>query len=158
MKPDDGRSWGMISRPLPFFPPASRWGLPALWLALALSLAALGLAAPAWGSPTEVVMAIFERSGGDSWQVSVTLRHADTGWKHYANLWVVETLEGKELGRRVLFHPHVEEQPFTRSQRITIPAGITRVRLRAGDNVDGLDGNTVVVDLTRTQGDRFQVR
>ncbi|HEX9841404.1 MAG TPA: hypothetical protein VGC20_01590 [bacterium] len=122
-------------------------------VAAALALWAL----PAAASPVEVVHARFERSG-DAWDVSVTLRHADSGWQHYANLWVVERLDGTELGRRVLLHPHEDEQPFTRSERIRIPAGVTRVRVRAGDTLSGIDGNTVVVDLTQARGDRFEVQ
>ena len=111
-------------------------------------------------SPTDVVKVVFERSGS-GWRVSVTLRHADSGWKHYANLWVVETLGGKELGRRVLYHPHENEQPFTRSQTVKIPAGISKVRIRAGDNLaKGVQGqsNTVIVNLAKASGNRFEVR
>lgn len=107
-------------------------------------------------SPTEVVKVRFAKSGSE-WDVSVTLRHGDTGWDHYANLWVVETLDGKEIGRRVLFHPHEQEQPFTRSQRIKVPAGTSKVRVRAGDKPHGMDSNTVVVDLTQKRGERFVV-
>lgn len=130
--------------------------LPAL-AATATAAALALLALPAAANPVEVVHARFERSG-DAWDVSVTLRHADSGWQHYANLWVVERLDGSELGRRVLLHPHEDEQPFTRSERIRIPAGVTRVRVRAGDNGSGIDGNTVVVDLTQARGDRFEVQ
>ena len=135
-----------------------------LLLAALVSVMLMAATLPAFGggtalaSPTEVVRVEFVRSGGTRWQISVTLRHADTGWKHYANLWVVEDLDGKELGRRVLYHPHQDEQPFTRSQTITLPAGVTKVRIRAGDNVGGLESNTVVVDLTRSSGDRYVVR
>jgi len=125
--------------------------------AVGLLLALACLPALAWATPVEVVHARFERSG-NAWDVSVTLRHADSGWAHYANVWVVETLDGEVLGRRELLHPHEDEQPFTRSERIRIPAEITRVRVRAGDNVDGLNSNAVVVDLTRRQGDRYDVR
>ena len=124
---------------------------------IAAFLMAAGSAAPLEGSPTEVVKAVFREAGG-SWQVSVTLRHADAGWEHYTNLWVVETLAGAELGRRVLFHPHDNEQPFTRSETVRIPPGMQKVRIRAGDNVNGLNSNVVEVDLTRGKGDRFEVR
>ena len=67
-------------------------------------------------------------------------------------------LEGKELGRRVLFHPHETEQPFTRSDMVKIPAGVTKVRVRAGKKPGGMLSNTVIVDLTRPKGDRFRVR
>ncbi len=110
----------------------------------------------AWASPVEVVLAEFVREGG-GWRVSVTLRHGDTGWEHYADLWVVESLKGEELGRRVLAHPHENEQPFTRSRTITIPPGVTRVRVRAGDNVEGLNSNVVLVDLGQSRGERFRV-
>lgn len=123
------------------------------------AVTALVLALPvvARASPTEVVRAVFERQG-DAWYVSVTLRHADSGWDHYANVWVVETLDGRELGRRVLLHPHETEQPFTRSAHIVIPAHVTRVRVRAGDNVHGLDSGGLVVNLTRPRGERYEVR
>ncbi len=110
----------------------------------------------AWASPVEVVLAEFARES-DGWRVSVTLRHGDTGWEHYADLWVVESLEGELLGRRVLAHPHENEQPFTRSQTIAIPPGVTRVRVRAGDNVEGLNSNVVLVDLSQSRGERFRV-
>lgn len=138
----------------------THWLLPlarAAAAAACLLLALTALPGPAPASPTEVVKAVFTRSG-DAWQVAVTLRHADTGWEHYANVWVVETLEGKVLGRRVLFHPHENEQPFTRSDRVTIPAGIKRVRVRAGDKPNGMNSNTVVMDLTKPKGDRYEVR
>ncbi len=112
--------------------------------------------APLQASPTEVVKVRFAKSGS-GWDVSVTLRHADSGWDHYANLWVVETLAGKEIARRVLFHPHVREQPFTRSQQINVPAATSKVRVRAGDKPNGMDSNTVVVDLTQKRGERFVV-
>lgn len=122
-------------------------------LVLSLTAASEGLA-----SPTDVVRAVFQKSSGNVWQVSVTLRHADSGWDHYANVWVVETLDGKEIGRRVLFHPHETEQPFTRSGQMKIPAGVTQVRVRAGDKPNGMDSNIVVVDLTQRKGERFEVR
>jgi len=49
----------------------------------------------------------------------VTLSHADTGWEDYADGWRVELEDGTVLGTRVLGHPHVNEQPFTRSASIT---------------------------------------
>lgn len=118
----------------------------------------LTVATEALASPTEVVQAVFQKSSGNTWRIDVTLRHADTGWDHYANVWVVETLDGKEIGRRVLVHPHETEQPFTRSLQMEIPAGVTRVRVRAGDKPNGMDSNSVVVDLTKRKGERFEVR
>lgn len=123
---------------------------------LALLLPVL-LPTPVSASPTEIVKVVFVRSGG-SWDVSVTLRHADTGWKHYANIWIVTDMDANGLGRRVLVHPHVNEQPFTRSDSITLPAGMTKVQVRAGDKPNGFNSNIVVVDLTKKRGERFEVR
>lgn len=127
-------------------------------LAGTLIIFALTLAAgQAQASPSDILKVVFTRSGA-SWSVDVTIRHADTGWKHYTNVWVVETLDGKELGRRVLFHPHETEQPFTRSDTVKIPAGISKVRVRAGDKPNGMSSNTVVIDLTKPKGERYIVR
>lgn len=69
---------------------------------------------------------------------SVTLRHQDEGWDHYADRWEVLDESGKIIATRVLSHPHVNEQPFTRSlQNVKIPAGIKRVWIRAHDSVHG---------------------
>lgn len=121
---------------------------------LALTLAA----GTAQASPSDILKVVFSKRSGGSWSVDVTIRHADTGWDHYTNVWVVETMDGRELGRRVLFHPHEDEQPFTRSDTVKIPAGVTNVRVRAGDKPNGMSSNTVVVDLTRRKGDRYVVR
>ena len=140
-----------------FFPGRNRLWIVMAAILMAAFLMAAGSVAPLEASPTEVVKVVFRNAGG-SWHVSVTLRHADAGWEHYANLWVVETLAGAELGRRVLFHPHDNEQPFTRSETVRIPPEMQKVRIRAGDNVNGLNSNVVKVELTRGKGDRFEVR
>lgn len=77
--------------------------------------------------------------GGDSYRFAVTLRHADSGWDHYANQWDVRTPDGKTvLGTRVLAHPHVSEQPFTRSLGgVAIPMGLKSVLVMARDSVHG---------------------
>lgn len=68
---------------------------------------------------------------------SVTLSHGDTGWDDYADGWRVELADGTVLGTRVLAHPHVTEQPFTRSDRIAVPDGVVEVYIRASDSVGG---------------------
>ena len=67
----------------------------------------------------------------------VTLKHEDKGWKHFANKWEVYTPSGKLLATRTLFHPHVQEQPFTRSLKVKIPKSIGKVIIRAHDSVHG---------------------
>jgi hypothetical protein len=94
-----------------------------------------------------VVEAVEARPGASGWTFSVTVRHADTGWDHYADGWSVLTPDGEELGHRTLHHPHVEEQPFTRSlSGVAVPEGLTEVILRAHDGVHGW-GEAVRVTL-----------
>ena len=104
-------------------------------------------------------------SGEGTWTFHVTVEHPDTGWEDYADGWDVVTPEGEVLKpdpesafTRTLLHPHVDEQPFTRSQSgIVIPEGVTRVRVRAHDIVDGFGGQEVWVDLTESSGPNFEV-
>ena len=85
---------------------------------------------------------------GDTWRFDVTVAHGDTGWDHYANGWEVIDADGTRLGYRKLHHPHVEEQPFTRSlSGVAIPEGTTRVFVRAHDNVHGWAETAAAVDL-----------
>jgi hypothetical protein len=93
-----------------------------------------------------------------TWGFDVTVQHEDSGWEHYADRWEVLTSEGQVLATRVLTHPHVNEQPFTRSQSgIVIPEGVTQVQVRAPDLVHGYGGHEVVVNLTVAQGQDFEV-
>lgn len=52
------------------------------------------------------------------------------------------SLDGKTVyGERVLYHPHVSEQPFTRSlSGVAVPAGVREVIVRGHDKVHGLGG------------------
>jgi len=79
---------------------------------------------------------------------SVTLKHKDTGWEHYANRWEVLDLQGNILATRVLHHPHVNEQPFTRSlSNVKIPKGVQKVIIRAHDSVHEYSDKTYEVTL-----------
>lgn len=83
---------------------------------------------------------------GDSF--SVTLSHPDTGWDHYADGWEVLDADGNSLGIRELLHPHVTEQPFTRSlSGVQIPEGVEVVYIRARCNVDGWSDILIEVPL-----------
>jgi hypothetical protein len=78
------------------------------------------------------------RAAGSVWTVSVTLSHGDTGWDDYADGWRVEAEDGTVLGTRELLHPHVNEQPFTRSlSGVSIPDDLSSVWIRARTNTDG---------------------
>ncbi len=79
---------------------------------------------------------------------SVTLKHDDTGLDHYANQWDVVTPGGKIIQSRVLGHPHVNEQPFTRSlSGVLIPEGIKQVKIRARDSKHGYSLQEFPVDI-----------
>jgi hypothetical protein len=88
------------------------------------------------------------KEGSGSWCFGTSVRHNDEGWEHYADGWEVIDLEGNQLGYRKLHHPHVNEQPFTRSQcNIRVPAEMTKVIVRAKCNKHGFGGKAMVVDL-----------
>jgi hypothetical protein len=83
-----------------------------------------------------------------SYTFSVTVDHADEGWDHYADSWDVLATNGEVLGTRVLLHPHVGEQPFTRSLTgVIIPGNIGEVIIRAHDKVHDYGGMEMEVDL-----------
>ena len=105
----------------------------------------------------EVVTVTFDKQGR-TWTVNTTLRHADSGWDHYADAWQVVTADGSVLGTRTLYHPHVDEQPFTRSlSGMAIPDGTTVVFVEAHDKVHGWGKQRVRVDLTQSAGKRYRV-
>ncbi len=116
---------------------------------LALVLWILMSAAAAAGE-VEVVAADAVQQSDGAWRFSVTLRHADEGWDHYADRWDVVGPDGTVYGERVLLHPHVDEQPFTRSlSGVEIPAGVNEVVIRGHDSVHGLGGAELIVELPR---------
>jgi hypothetical protein len=82
----------------------------------------------------------------------VTLRHPDTGWDHFADRWEVVAEGVGVLGTRVLRHPHVDEQPFTRSLGgVEVPAATKTVRIRARCSVDGWGGHEMEIAIPRRE-------
>ena len=82
------------------------------------------------------------------YRFTVTVRHADEGWDHYADAFEIVSPDGTVLGTRVLAHPHVNEQPFTRTlSAVAIPEGVTEVVIRARDSVHGHGGETMTVAI-----------
>ncbi|MGD8998938.1 MAG: hypothetical protein PVF75_00865 [Granulosicoccaceae bacterium] len=121
------------------------------------TLLTLGTGQLAVAGDVEIVKVQLKASG-NSWRANVTLRHADTGWEHYADAWQVVDENGRLLGKRVLYHPHVNEQPFTRSlSNIDIPEGTNIVYIEAHDKVHGWSKQRVRVDLNTPSGERYQV-
>ena len=112
-----------------------------------ITLIATLCATTSLASDVEIVNVQATQSSG-TWRFDVTLRHADSGWEHYADGWEVLAADGTSLGLRVLAHPHVNEQPFTRSLGgVLIPEGTTEVTIRARDNVDGWTAETYTFTL-----------
>ncbi len=108
----------------------------------------LAMAVTALAGEADIVGAEAERSGDGTWRFEVTVRHADEGWDHYADLWQVIAPDGTVLGERVLAHPHVNEQPFTRSLAgVLVDDEIGVVTIRARDSVHGFGGAEMEVDL-----------
>lgn len=95
-----------------------------------------------------------ERESSGRWTVRVTVRHADSGWDHYADKWqLVDPESGDVLATRVLAHPHVNEQPFTRSlSGVELPEAIETVLVRAGCNLHGFEGRQILVDPDKHAG------
>ena len=121
------------------------WIKRALWM---ISLAGwLPFAAVA--GEVDVTAVSVDPQGGDRFSFSVELSHADEGWEHYADRWDVVSLDGKTVyGERVLHHPHVNEQPFTRSlSGVAIPPDVREVLVRGHDKVHKLGGVTMTVVL-----------
>lgn len=114
-------------------------------LVLAIALACASSTASSDPARVEQVTATHGASG---WRFDVTISHPDTGWDHYADGWDVVDAEGNQLGFRELLHPHVEEQPFTRSfSGVVIPESLGEVFIRTRCSVDGWGEALTVVAL-----------
>ncbi len=104
-------------------------------------------ALPAAADPPEIRDVVARQTDG-FWRFDVTIAHGDTGWDHYADAWRVVDANGTELGLRNLAHPHVAEQPFTRSlSNVRIPGDLNEVGIQARDNVTGWSPDIKMVKL-----------
>jgi hypothetical protein len=104
----------------------------------------------AWAGEADVIEVEIKKTGGNTYFFKVTVRHSDEGWDHYANKWDVVAPDRTLLGTRTLYHPHVDEQPFTRSlSDVKIPESITEVTVRAHDSVHEYGGKTVTVAVPK---------
>ncbi len=126
-------------------------------ISLRSAILLLCLVTTAQAGDVEIVMVSFTKQG-ETWDISTTLAHADTGWDHYADAWRVTSEDKRVLATRTLYHPHVNEQPFTRSlQGVSIPSDITVVFVEAHDKVHGWSNQRVRIDLSLPSGDRYRV-
>ena len=111
----------------------------------------------AWSGNVEVRFVELSYLAG-SWRAAVTLAHDDSGWSHYADGWRLVTPDGKVLGHRTLWHPHEQEQPFTRQlSDINIPDHIKTIEVEAHDKVHGWSPDKVRIDLNKMKGKRYRI-
>ncbi|MEM7027131.1 MAG: hypothetical protein AAF410_02765 [Pseudomonadota bacterium] len=103
----------------------------------------------AYANEADVIAAEAQAIGGDFYRINVTVMHKDQGWDHYVKGWQVLDLEGNVLGVHGLRHPHVNEQPFTRSTTMIIPAKIDKVKIRAIDSLHETGGNELLLYINK---------
>jgi hypothetical protein len=100
-----------------------------------LILSSLLLSTSVYAQPPLILKAEVNLKTNQLFDIAVTIRHPDTGWDHYVNEWVVNADDGKEIAKRTLYHPHVNEQPFTRYLRdALIPTDAKKVTIIAKCN------------------------
>lgn len=96
----------------------------------------------------DVVKAVVKQTGERTYHFDVSVAHTDTGWDHYADKWDVVAPDGTVLGTRILHHPHINEQPFTRSlSGVAIPATIDHVMIQAHDSIHEYGGKIMRLEL-----------
>lgn len=114
----------------------------------ALTLVGCLLSLALYAGQADVLKATIERTAPGVFSISATLRHADSGWDHYANRWEVIGPQGQVLATRTLLHPHIHEQPFTRRlSGVQIPLQDTWVKIRAHDLLHGYGGREVTLSV-----------
>ena len=97
-----------------------------------------------------IVESVTTERAGMGWRISVTLSHPDSGWDHYADGWEVLDRRGNSLGYRELMHPHVQEQPFTRSLfDVMVPDGERVIFIRPSCSTKGWSKTLMRVELKR---------
>jgi len=85
--------------------------------------------------PPQILKAEAQLKANQLFDIAVTVKHPDSGWDHYANEWIIIADGEKELAKRTLYHPHVNEQPFTRYSRdVLVPVEAKRVTIHAKCN------------------------
>lgn len=104
------------------------------------------------GQP-EVIRVQLQATDVATYRIDVTLKHADTGWDHYADGWDVLDNNKYKIATRVLYHPHEEEQPFTRSlSGVKISADTDVIYIRGHDKVHGY-GELYKVEMKQVLSD-----
>ena len=100
------------------------------------------------GMCADVEEVVITAEAGGTFRFHVTVRSSETGWDKYADAWEVRAPDGTVLGTRILAHPHLDEQPFTRSlSGVAIPADVTRVEVAARDLLEGFCGTILPAEI-----------
>lgn len=112
----------------------------------------------ALANEVEIVKVMLEPAA-HRWTFHVTLQHKDTGWEHYADGWRIVDDKGNELGLRKLWHPHENEQPFTRTlANVLIPKDVDIIYIEARDKVHGWSKQRVRINMKEKNGKRYEIR
>lgn len=130
-----------VTRVIPIYVGGMRRVLPFVFAALTASQAV---------AHDATVLEVRVEKAGMLWNFHVTVEHDDTGWDHYADGWEVQDANGQRLAYRKLMHPHVTEQPFTRSlSGVAIPDGTEAVFVKAHCSKSGWSSGLIKVDLSQ---------
>lgn len=122
-----------------------------------LTIISLLFTTSVFANDVEIVKVVLTNQTG-TWRADVTLKHEDTGWKHYADAWRLVDDKGNEIGKRTLYHPHVNEQPFTRSlSSFQISSDKKIIFVEAHDLKHGWSPNRVKIDMSHASGERYQI-
>ena len=101
-----------------------------------------------WAGDADVVDVEIIKTSTETFKISVTVKHDDSGWEHYADKWDVAGPENTILGTRTLYHPHVDEQPFTRSlTNVSVPPTVQEISVTAHCSVHGYGGKTMTAKV-----------
>jgi hypothetical protein len=114
-----------------------------------LSLLLLTTATISFAGEADVLSVDVENMGDNFYRFNVTVKHTDENWEHFAKAWEVLSPNGELLGSRILRHPHINEQPFTRSLTITIPKQYNQVTIRAYDLIHEFGGKELTIDINK---------
>lgn len=87
------------------------------------------------------ILDVSVKSTGSTFSFTVTISSPYDTHERYADGFRVLDTEGNEMGLRVLWHDHANEQPFSRSLTgVKIPSDITSVFIEARDKTYGWSG------------------
>ncbi len=98
----------------------------------------------------DILSAQLTAAGDGTWNLAATVSSPYDTPQRYADAFRALTLDGTELGVRVLTHDHAAEQPFTRTLTgLTIPEGATQITVEGRDLANGWGGDTVTIPVPR---------